>query len=136
MLRSTSLLNNTKAPSSYYTPHIPTINDQPFLRHGIPEQVVPHLINQLSSDELSPLHCAAKNDDVEIIESLIEREANVNMPGLDNMTPLHLAARHNKLLAVQALLSHGANAQAQDVNLDTPLHYAARAGHLEICEAS
>ncbi|RDD38688.1 Ankyrin-3 [Trichoplax sp. H2] len=139
MLRSTSLLNKTKAPSSYYSLQTPTTGDLLFLRHGIPDQTITYLINELNSDQLSLLHYAAKNDNVEIIESLIGRGAgkfifldHIDITGLDNATPLHLGAKYNKLLAVQTLLGYDANVQAQDINLNTPLHYAAMAGHLKI----
>ncbi|EDV18861.1 uncharacterized protein TRIADDRAFT_7916, partial [Trichoplax adhaerens] len=90
--------------------------------------------NQLDRDRLAPLHYAARGGNVELIEGLIARGADINIKGLNDITPLHLASKHNRYAAVRALLMFNADIEAKDTNSNTAMHYAARGGNEKICE--
>ncbi len=73
--------------------------------------------------EISPLHRAAADGDLDTVLSLIKEGANVNMQTMVhgiNCTPLHLAAVMGHLAIVKALLENGA-----DVNIKTQEGYTA-----------
>ncbi|MCI0640078.1 MAG: ankyrin repeat domain-containing protein [Gemmataceae bacterium] len=72
-----------------------------------------------------PMHLAAENGHVEVIEALLHNGANADVGDLDGNTPLHRAVRNNKFKAAKSLLATlGALANARNAVLRTPLHYA------------
>jgi ankyrin repeat protein len=74
----------------------------------------------------TPLHHAAVQGNVTVIEELIRLGANVNARSTLNVaTPLHMAAGEDKPKAVRALLEHGAELEARNKFEQTPLHIAA-----------
>lgn len=74
----------------------------------------------------TPLHHAAVQGNVTVIEELIRLGAIVNARSTLNVaTPLHMAAGEDKAKAVCALLEHGAELEARNKFEQTPLHIAA-----------
>ncbi|MBR0423416.1 MAG: ankyrin repeat domain-containing protein, partial [Clostridia bacterium] len=74
----------------------------------------------------TPLHYAVDNRRWEIIDLLLQHNANPNIQNNDNKTPLHIATEYADQKMVELLLQHGADPNIQNNNNDTPLHFAAR----------
>ena len=91
----------------------------------------------------SPLHLAAKNGNVDVIDLLIgfstDSASSNNASNVSNhfvpinaidlnirkktgWTPVHVAANSGHVAALERLLDAGANINAGDKDLDTPLH--------------
>uniref|UniRef100_A0A3P8V1Z1 Ankyrin 1 n=1 Tax=Cynoglossus semilaevis TaxID=244447 RepID=A0A3P8V1Z1_CYNSE len=81
------------------------------------------------TDELTPLHCAARNGHVRIIEILLEHGAPIQAKTKNGLSPIHMAAQGDHMDCVKQLLQF--NAEIDDITLDhlTPLHVAAHCGH-------
>jgi len=80
--------------------------------------IVPH--------STGPLHLAAGEDNLSMVEMLISNGANVNQKDMFLQTPLHRAARLKKSSIVDILLSNGADVDSRDCTHKTPLGIAAR----------
>ena len=80
----------------------------------------------------APLHRAVIKGDLELIKTLIERKADVNIRNEDGNAPLHSAARRANIQVLRLLLSSGAAVDVQDNRKETPLHKAASRGLTEV----
>ena len=80
----------------------------------------------------TPLHHVARNGDLEVARTLLERNAEVNSRNDHRSTPLLLASEFGDRDVVQLLLDHGGDACARDWSGNTALHWAAFRGHLEV----
>ena len=79
-----------------------------------------------AKNDFNVLHTATLLNRLEILETLLEYQANPNTPTRsDGQTALHLAARTNNLDAVVLLLRFGADLRAEDRAGRLPLHVAA-----------
>ena len=85
------------------------------------------------SRECSPIHAAADNGYLEIIELLANQKADLNEVGRDVMTPLENAAIEGRHNVVRKLLECGARVNHSILyeNEETALHFACENGHLE-----
>ncbi len=94
--------------------------------------IVRILINSGAKINNNTLLYAAKKGDKDMIESLILRDASINV--LDDAweTPLHIAVRQNNTDITQLLLLNKANVNIQDSDNETPLHIAARQNNEDI----
>ena len=72
----------------------------------------------------TPMHRAAGEGRVEIIELLYAAGANPNARDNRGRTPLHRAASDGKVTKVEALVAAGADINARDNDGATPLHHA------------
>ena len=109
--------------------------------NSIPKNNI-NVINAVDTSGGTALHyaCSVKatmqkdtrDDQLEIVKHLLEREANIEAQDQDGVTPLHCASQIGDLEIVKHLLERGANIEAQDQHGGTPLHWASRNGHLEI----
>lgn len=79
-----------------------------------------------NAQDESPLMLAALVGELEICQTLIERDADVNKPG---WTPLHYAATNSHIPVIQLLLDHHAYIDAASPNGSTPLMMAAMYGN-------
>ncbi len=62
----------------------------------------------------TPLHWAASNDDVDVLDALLDRGAEINwMPGWEPLTPLDAARRSQADELVAWLRSHGAHSASE-----------------------
>jgi ankyrin repeat protein len=78
------------------------------------------------------LHAAVKEGNVEVVQLMLERGADINSRDAHNRTPLQRAASSGKLDVARLLVDRGAEVEPPDRRGWTPLHSASRYGHLEI----
>lgn len=71
------------------------------------------------------LHIAAMHGHNSVAKSLIEHNADVNVPDCDGSTPLHIASCHGMVSTINLLVHSGAKINGRTFNLSTPLHSAA-----------
>lgn len=81
---------------------------------------------------LSLLHIAVKEHDLETINALIKKGADVNAADHDGETPLHLAVISNHPDIVKLLLDEGANPDASMTDGTSPLTFAIEYDSFEI----
>ena len=85
-------------------------------------------INAVNVGGLSLLHIATLSGELEMMEALLDKGADVDIQDKNGLTPLFYAicSFPAKLDAVKLLLSHRANPNVRDKKYErTPLHYAA-----------
>jgi uncharacterized protein len=88
-------------------------------------------VNTAESDGTTPLHWAARADDVETARLLTAAGANANAANRYGVTPLSLAAGNASGAMVRVLLDAGANANTTIRDGETVLMAAARTGNPE-----
>ncbi|KAF3656940.1 putative serine/threonine-protein phosphatase 6 regulatory ankyrin repeat subunit C-like isoform X2 [Capsicum annuum] len=91
-------------------------------------------INSGDEEGWVPLHSAASSGNVEIVEILLNRGADVNQKNDGGRTALHYAASKGRAKIAELLISPGAKINAKDKVGCTPLHRAASTGNSELCE--
>jgi Ankyrin repeats (3 copies)/Ankyrin repeat len=78
------------------------------------------------------LHAAAREGRINVINYLLQNNANVNVQNAYGETPLYLATAHRHTNVIITLLEHGADiAIVNDNDGNTPLHVAAQGGQFE-----
>jgi len=83
----------------------------------------PSQIDVLDDIGYSPLHWAARRDDIEKVDILLRHGAKVNVRARRNRkTPLHLAAYRSSPTVMSLLIDKGADLHAKDFRGYTPLH--------------
>jgi len=80
----------------------------------------------------TPLLYAAINGDIEIVEMLLNRGANINAVNQYGITALHNAVRSKTMEIIELLLKRGAYVNAKDSYSVTPLQLAFENGSEEI----
>ncbi|KAK6053728.1 ankyrin repeat protein [Cooperia oncophora] len=80
---------------------------------------------------ITPLHTAAINPNVKILERLRTIEPNINIPDSNNWFTIHYAAVCEGPEPLKFLLKNGASPLALNKQHESPLHVAARAGRKE-----
>ena len=83
-------------------------------------------INRLNPEGQAPLHIAAGNGSIELMQALIHRGATITIANNSRQTPLHWAAWNNQAQAVKLLLDMGADANLADYAGNTALILAAQ----------
>eukprot|EP00913_Durusdinium_trenchii_P017729 g16661.t1 len=90
-----------------------------------------------------PLHYAAENGNVEVLERLLAATATVEADDRDRQRPLHLAASKGHVEVLERLLAARATVEADDRDAtvdaeqksgERPLHWAAWSGHRHVVE--
>jgi ankyrin repeat protein len=90
----------------------------------------PHFRNHLMQ---TPLHSAASNGDLEVVQKLIEYDANINAKNIGWHRHLHFASSKVKGGSVlRLLLKNGAHLNERDIDGSSPLHKASYSGALEV----
>jgi ankyrin repeat protein len=70
----------------------------------------------------APLHVAAAVDYAEMVEFLINKQANINISTLnEQQTPIHFAAKNGACQSLKMLLAYGADIVSKDSKNRTPL---------------
>lgn len=90
----------------------------------------PTLINAFAPDGFTSLGLAAFFGHLDVVELLLEKGADVNLPSRNaqHVMPLHSAVAHQHLAIAKALLAHGADVNAIQADNFSPLHEAAQNG--------
>jgi uncharacterized protein len=83
-------------------------------------------INTLNRDGHSPLHLAAGNEHIALMEYLISQGADINISADKNLSPIEYACVRNKYEAVELLVANGGNLKS-DV-----CKYAAGMNHIDL----
>ena len=78
------------------------------------------------------LQCAVVWNYPELVRTLIEAKANLDIQDKEGFTALHRAVNLNLIEIVRMLIDAGANLNVQDKHGHTPLHLAAINGKVEI----
>jgi ankyrin repeat protein len=96
----------------------------------------PELVNAYAPDGFQPLGLAAFFGQIEIVEFLLSRGAEVNSPSRNAMRvmPLHSAIANQRSEIVKLLLEHGADVNATQADDFTPLHEAAQNGMADVTQ--
>eukprot|EP01026_Neomeris_dumetosa_P065773 TRINITY_DN6324_c0_g1_i2.p1 TRINITY_DN6324_c0_g1~~TRINITY_DN6324_c0_g1_i2.p1 ORF type:complete len:646 (+),score=110.02 TRINITY_DN6324_c0_g1_i2:65-2002(+) len=83
-------------------------------------------VNVADKKGLTPVHSLSKYGHDELIELLVDKNAEINSQ--DNMgnTPLHIAVQQQEEKVVQKLLQLGADVNIQNKEGDNPIHLASR----------
>ena len=91
-------------------------------------------LNEWSSDGFTLIGLASFFGKKDIVELLLDRKADVNIPSNNDfrVTPLHSAAAVSQYEIAQLLLQNGAKINAVQMNGVTPLHSAANNGNVEM----
>ena len=94
----------------------------------------PKQLNEWSSDGFTLVGLASFFGKKEIVEMLLERKANPNIPSNNDfkVMPLHSAAAVGQVEIAQLLLDYGAKINAVQMNGVTPLHSAANNGDVNL----
>ena len=90
-------------------------------------------INKIQKDGANLLHFAAEQDNIELIEYLIENNANLDLKDTNTgATALLLASQNNNYRAVKILLEHNANVNIQADLEDTALIVASAKNNVDV----
>ena len=88
-------------------------------------------VNAKDKDNMTPIHYAARSENVEVVKYLISKGLDVNAKNDYDSTPLHLAVHRGgkfDIEMIKYLVSEGADVNARNSYGKTPLHIAAYAG--------
>ncbi|KAK9866954.1 hypothetical protein WJX84_006924 [Apatococcus fuscideae] len=89
-------------------------------------------MNQQDQAGCTPLHHAARNEQISCAELLLSQGAVHTIADKDHCLPLHLAAQHGSIGVATILCTSGAAVNAKDKKGFTPLHHAVQAGHEDL----
>lgn len=81
---------------------------------------------------VTALHVAVIANNDEMVKSLLNHGAAVDVCDNENKTPLHYAAKFGNREALNALIDAGANLNAQDIKGQTALHIAAKYNQIDV----
>ncbi|MCK5895058.1 MAG: ankyrin repeat domain-containing protein [Endozoicomonadaceae bacterium] len=90
-------------------------------------------VNNRAESDVTPLHLAALQNDVKVIELLIENGADIEFDKVE-LTPLVLAVKTGKLKAANCLLKAGANVNVRNDQDETPLMLAVLSNDVEMVQ--
>ena len=85
-------------------------------------------------DHVTPLFNASANGHLEVVQCLLDADADKEKADNQGFTPLHIAAGHGHQAVVQCLLDAGADKETADKDGATPLHVAAMQGHQAVVQ--
>ncbi|KAL0271268.1 UNVERIFIED_CONTAM: hypothetical protein PYX00_008411 [Menopon gallinae] len=80
----------------------------------------------------TPLHWACSS---EVVEDLISKNCDINIPNFDSRTALHVMVLRDRLECLVALLSNNADCNIGDKDGNTPLHLAVQEGREAMVQA-
>jgi len=89
---------------------------------------------QDEQERTKTLHDAAVDGDIDQVQLLLSRGANVNEKNRMGWTPLHTAVRNRRLALIEPLLAKGADINATDNRGQTPLMAAVYIGQKDAAE--
>jgi hypothetical protein len=77
----------------------------------------------------APLHVAVQHGYGEVVELLIDKNADINIKNISGTTPLYVAAFHDRIEMAALLLNHGADINSKTEDGATPLFIASQCGN-------
>ncbi|GFO37455.1 transient receptor potential cation channel subfamily a member 1-like protein [Plakobranchus ocellatus] len=93
------------------------------------------LIDESDCYDNSPLHIAAQQGFLDIVQCLLRNGADLDNKNEEEETPLHLAAKHGRTNIVRELIDTDTMiVNDEDENSNTPLHLAAQYGHHKLAK--
>ncbi|KJH50627.1 ankyrin repeat protein [Dictyocaulus viviparus] len=103
---------------------------------SLPERILPASVLKkgYNNANITPLHTAAINPNVKIIERLRTVEPNINIPDSNTWYTIHYAAVCQGAEPLKFLLKIGITPSIFNKQHESPLHVAARAGRRETIE--
>jgi cytohesin len=110
------------------------------IKAGLPDEVRTLIadgvdVNQPFEDGISPIHAAIINNQEEIVDLLLQANANPNVPDTTiGASPLHLAALYGRVNIINLLIKKGANVNAIMKFDISPLLVAAQFKQPEVIE--
>ncbi|XP_031634299.1 uncharacterized protein LOC116347724 isoform X1 [Contarinia nasturtii] len=81
-------------------------------------------INVKNQDGYTPLHVVASVDQLDVVQFLLDNNADVEAIDFNKNTPIHIAVKNNKIENVKLLLNYGASFNAKNSDDKMPLHLA------------
>ncbi|KAH8980600.1 ankyrin repeat-containing domain protein [Lactarius hatsudake] len=84
--------------------------------------------------DTGPLHRTSPSRRVDVVQLLLEHNADVNCPDQASVTPLHAASTRGKLEISRLLVKRGANVNCRDDKGRTPLRSVSYHGHLDVAQ--
>ena len=96
----------------------------------------PNMVNVWNEDYVMPVHHAAADGNLEILEILIKADATLDDVGYTHQktTALHLAVARGHIKVVKRLLAAGADTGIRDIHGRTPLELAAEFKNFDMLE--
>jgi hypothetical protein len=95
---------------------------------------VPAYAQNTAPEVSRSLHQAIVEGDIDQVQSLLSKGADVNLKNRMSWTPLHTAARNHQKAIVELLISKGADVNAKNKANQTPLHFAVDRGQKDVIE--
>ncbi len=92
----------------------------------------PGAVNGRNSNDFSPLHLAAHYGRIDIMNTLLDKGAEIEAPATFQNTPYITAAAGGQVEAAQLLVERGAKTDSLNSMGQAPLHLAALHGHAEM----
>ncbi|EAX93937.1 tankyrase, putative [Trichomonas vaginalis G3] len=89
--------------------------------------------NRINKNAYPLISIACNTNDIHMVEFLISKGANVNVP-TNSEFPIHIAASNGNLEIIKALLDSGANPNEENNGKFTPLHLTAISGATNVAE--
>src|SRR5712691_8096806 len=86
----------------------------------------PALVNARNCFGITPLHLAVAYNDIEVVDYLLSRGAELHARTPTGQTVLHIAAIQGEAPIIRRLIEVVADVHAADRSGATPLHWAAR----------
>ena len=110
----------------------PSIIEYMMMR-GVDPNFIHHTVfTSRKRETITALHVAVDLCNYDVIEVLLNANADCNLPDHNEETALHLAVKKADRIMVRMLLSKGANPSVVDKHQNAPLHVATLYGHLQI----
>ncbi|KAK8647505.1 hypothetical protein V6N13_121240 [Hibiscus sabdariffa] len=101
--------------------HVAVSSARPEVVKVLSASVDESVVNSTDEEGWGPIHSAASIGNLEIMEILLSKGANVNVKNDGGRTALHYAASKGWLKIAELLISHGAEVDATDRTGQTPL---------------
>lgn len=124
-LRVTNGSDNFSGSPTIYGPGSP---------HGACRVVVPELLDSQDKYGRTPIYLAACRGHTEVVNYLINLNADFHIPNKEHKSPLYISAYFGYLEIANTLLRHGAQVDQTDSHRKTPLYVATYHGRSEIVD--
>lgn len=99
-------------------------------------EIYPGLINVCTKKEkMSPLHQAVYKDSLQMVQLLLNNNADINLQNIFGVTPINEATYHGRTKILKTLLAKDARSiNTPNKHRLTPLHVAMKKNHIDIVE--